>query len=187
MAEFWKNINGYGGKYQISNYGRVYGVSWNRILKPKTDKDGYFSVCLMNPYGKRKHERVHRLVALHYCDKPKDKTIVNHKNMIKTDNRSENLEWVTVQENTKHAYDNSEKFQALLRENTKKAAKVVTMKIRVTQNGIHLGDFYGKEFCAKQLGISPKTIYNGINGKYKSRQGYEFELIGGDANADRIK
>ena len=47
--------------------------------------------------GKRKKMLVHRLVAMCYLNNPYNLSEVNHKNKIKTDNRPENLEWVTRQ------------------------------------------------------------------------------------------
>ena len=60
-------------------------------------------VCLCKNNVK-KSWAVHRLVAEAFLKRGKDKTEVNHKNGIRSDNKAENLEWVTRSENEKHAY-----------------------------------------------------------------------------------
>lgn len=75
-----------------------------RKLKPATDKDGYLRITLTNN-GKRKSYCVHRLVARAYLKDYNEKLQVNHKNGIKTDNRVENLEMVTLQENIQHSIE----------------------------------------------------------------------------------
>jgi hypothetical protein len=70
----------------------------------QSDNKGYKRIILRID-GHKKNHFVHRLVAMTFLEKVEGKNFVNHINGIKTDNRLENLEWCTISENTKHAYD----------------------------------------------------------------------------------
>lgn len=116
MKEDFKAIKGF-DNYLIGNKGTVLNINpyhktlaneeGNVVIHGKLDKDGYRTVGLYNNDKKRKHVRVHRLVAEAFCDNPnpEDYNIVNHKNGDKQDNRAINLEWCDVSQNTKHAYE----------------------------------------------------------------------------------
>ena len=93
--EIWADVPGYNGTYQVSTMGRVRG---RKILKPDHTKDGYLLAQLCKD-GKRQKVRINRLVAIAFIPNPDGLPQVNHKNEIKTDNRAENLEWVTAKEN----------------------------------------------------------------------------------------
>ena len=67
------------------------------------NKIGYYYTCLRGNINKTMS--VHRLVAELYVDNPMNKPQVNHINGDKSDNRADNLEWVTISENHKHAWD----------------------------------------------------------------------------------
>jgi len=113
--ELYREIQGYKGLYEVSNYGNVRSLSrqtlgrWGkmktspgRVMKSSLTNAGYLRVDLC-VNGSHKHYSVHRLVAQAFVPNPKNKRCVNHKNSNREDNRVENLEWVTYKENIDHA------------------------------------------------------------------------------------
>lgn len=101
MNEIWKAIENYEGLYQISNLGRIKNNK-NRIMKQKPSKDGYVRILLYKQ-GKYTSKYVHILVAKAFIPNPQNKEEVNHIDANKSNNRIDNLEWVTKKENNYHA------------------------------------------------------------------------------------
>jgi len=113
--EIWKDIEGYNGIYQVSNYGNVYVIGRNIIrnnvnyfLKPKYmkcryDLDGYLLVGLTKD-KKQNTFRVHRLVCEAFIKNEFNKPQINHIDGNKSNNNISNLEWCTASENIKHAF-----------------------------------------------------------------------------------
>jgi hypothetical protein len=114
MKERWKDVKGYKGLYQISDWGRVKSLARTRIVgyggaQPMPERilkgtatTRYHQVFLYkNKVGVPK--LVHRLVAEAFISNPKKKREVNHKDGNGRNNHWTNLEWATRQENFDHA------------------------------------------------------------------------------------
>lgn len=79
----------------------MYRIVPEKILKTNMIRKGYLQVKLCNQA--EKSLLVHRLVAEAFIPNVENKEQINHINGIKTDNRIENLEWVTGKDNIQHA------------------------------------------------------------------------------------
>lgn len=118
LNEEFRDIEGYEGLYQVSNYGRVkslkrtcfqengYGINIHnykaRILKYAKHKQGYLIVNL-SKNSKAHTKQVHRLVAQAFISNAKCLLEVNHIDGNKQNNCVDNLEWCTRIQNQRHA------------------------------------------------------------------------------------
>lgn len=107
--ETWKDITGYEGKYQVSNFGRVRSLPIKsrtkyfsgEILVQIPDRAGYMTVNLS-----RKPYKVHRLVASAFIENTNNYPCVNHKDENKANNEVENLEWCSYKYNSNYGTRN---------------------------------------------------------------------------------
>ena len=105
MYEQWRNIEE-ATNYAVSNLGNIKNTKSGQVLGPGVSGNGYKQVSLkMKASNKFEKRYVHRLVATYWIPNPENKREVNHKNLDRTDNRVENLEWITSSENQKHKYE----------------------------------------------------------------------------------
>ena len=104
MEEIWKDIKGYEGLYQVSNFGKIKSLT-KKIVQKKREfykketilngysrKDGYLMVNLFKNQ-KCRHFLIHRLVATAFISNPENKPTINHIDANKTNNVVSNLEW----------------------------------------------------------------------------------------------
>ena len=184
INEIWRDIEGYNGLYQISNLGRVkslekkclskngkYRINKEKILKLYTNsKDGYIRVGL---WKNNKHHSftLHKIVAQTFIDNYDNKPCIDHINGDRTDNRVENLRWVTHKENNnnpitkkRHSTNHPKVFLGIFGKNNPSSIPVLQFTID--------GKLVRKWDCIRdiqrELGIDNTNISRCCRGKQKT-------------------
>lgn len=177
MDEVWKDITGYEGLYQISNYGRVKSLERKvrhnygkfrtvpeKILKPSPDGDGYLYVSLSKE-GKKKNPKIHKLVALHFLSNPDNLPQVNHIDENKDNNVVTNLEWCTSLHNLQHS-------NVISKGNTARAKAIIQKSL----TGEIINEFCSISEARRKLGLkSHAGIVKCCKGEQKTSHGYKWE------------
>lgn len=175
--EIWKNVKGYENLYLVSNYGNIKRIGKNKNRKFNVTRNGY---ALVNLYknGVSKNISVHRIVAEAFLKNIYNLPQVNHKNGVKTDNRVENLEWISVKENIKHSY------RALGRKTSKgnkgninRITKSTKPLIQYDLDGNFVKVWGSKENASRELKIDSATISNCCRDKRKSTGHYKWKYV----------
>ena len=171
MEEVWCDIKGFEGKYQVSNMGRVKSLGNDKsrkekILSPSKDKDNYLIVSFCK-CGKSKKYKVHRLVLMTFSPVENMSELqVNHKDENKTNNRLENLEWVTCKENCNHGSRNARAAE-------KKAIPIV----QLTLDGKFVKDWKSIHAAEREGGFDQGNINNCLKGRLKTHKGYRWQYL----------
>lgn len=172
--EVWKDINGYEGLYQISNFGRV-----KRLAREVLYKDGRkynYKEKIMNDFkthkgysiisftinNNSKWYYIHRIVAEAFIPNLENKPQVNHKDGNKLNNNVENLEWCTNSENITHAYKNN------LMSNNKRV-------FQYDLNGNYIKEW--NSIREAQMELKLNHIYDVCSGKRKKCGNYIWKYV----------
>lgn len=105
----WKTLRYNGETYEnfeVSDDGQLRNVNTGTIYKQHINKEGYSQVCVsLGGRNKKKVFKIHKAVAESFIENPENKNTVNHIDGNKKNNAYNNLEWATLSENIKHAFD----------------------------------------------------------------------------------
>lgn len=172
MQEIWKPVPGAEAFYAISNFGQIRGLARQRrgvskagrefvrnidefIMKPTTLNSGYLSVRLTIESGeKAAGQLVHRMVAMAFIPNPSNLPWVNHKDGVKTNNHTDNLEWCTPSENMIHAVGAG--LIPILMGSEKGTAKLNEEKVHIIKKMMLIG--FSNEKLAEIFEVSTAPI-----------------------------
>lgn len=173
-TEIWRDIPGYEGLYQVSNFGRVLGVKRNAILSPSYFK-GYQRVNL-SKHGKYKTRPVHRLVLMAFTDEKDWGEDVHHIDFIPSNNRLDNLEWVTHLDNVRYSVPNK---PAHFTKKVFKPIKNFTKVVQETLNGELVKVWENLSTIVRETGFDQAPIKKCCDGKphCKTAYGYKWKYI----------
>ena len=158
-------------KYEVFEDGRIYSYSHKKFLKPKTEKNGYQRVCLVDNSGKIKHYYIHRVIFESVSGKPIPEGMqINHRSEDKTDNSISNLELVTPKQNINWGTGIERRAKALTN-NPKTSKQVGAFK----NDKLVLTFPSTKE--ASRIGFNQSSVSSCCNGKQKTHKGYTWKYI----------
>lgn len=178
MTEEWRDIPGYEGFYQVSNFGEVRSVSRDVVTKdgrifhykekslsPSSVRGGYQGVMLCKS-GVNKSIMVHRLVAQSFLANPDNLPEVNHKDRNVTNNRADNLEWCTRLYNSR--YDGAVARRSAL---YKKPVRQLSL------NNVIINEYSSVKEASRQTGICRTSISKAATGAISKAGGFKWQHL----------
>lgn len=177
MKEIWKPIEGYEGKYMVSNTGKVKSLNYRRtgkegILKGRINDKGYLRVELCKD-GRKKWYMIHRLVAHAFLENSQNLPVVNHKDENKQNNCVQNLEWCSVSYNNTYGVRIGKVTEKLRgRKQSEECIKKLSKPVFSIdkESGLIMWWQSAKE-AGRITGIDQGSITRCCQGKYKSAGG----------------
>jgi len=196
QQEYWKDIEGFEGKYKVSTNGQVRSYTieistkggWlqtrrGRILKPKDNGKGYKNVALYLD-GKGVYKYIHALVARAFLSNPNKFPEVNHKDLNKANNTLSNLEWVTKQQNQLHSYANDKNRRRGLVVGV--AHHHSRSVLQLTPSGSLIQFFVNLNAAERHTGCQRQTIAAACKNKNLTRAGFRWRYPTDEEHAELL-
>lgn len=161
----WRWIEGYEGKYKVSDRGEVFSIASNSIMKQQ-ETCGY-KVVFLRKGKKYKKYRVHRLVANSFVKNTDGKPHVNYIDEDRTNNYYKNLEWVTPLENDN--YGNRNKH---ISENISSKVKILAEK---GNEKLYFNSLTEAENSG--IGVTVRGISSVLHEHQHTHRGYKFKVV----------
>lgn len=191
MKEEWRNIKGFEGYYQVSNFGRVRSLDRKiyhpydrvmtsykgKIMKASTRNKGYLGICLTKG-NKQKSFLIHRLVAEAFIPNPNGYSQVNHIDENKKNNRVDNLEWCDCKYNVNYGscIENMK--------NTRTNNTYNQRPVKCLETGII---YHNSNEAERKTGYKARSIRAVCNGGYKSLHGFHWVFIDKESDYEEIE
>lgn len=170
LVEEWRDIAGYEGLYEVSDWGRVRNIKTSLLRKPQNGVGGYQSIRI-TVNGETKHFYIHRLVYETFNGIIPSGMQVNHIDENKTNNHIDNLNLMTPKENSNHGTRNKRISEYKLDKHPK-AQKIA----QYTLNG-ELVKIYPSTRRAELDGFGHTSINRACKGLYKQYNGFIWKYI----------
>lgn len=180
IVEEWRDIQGYEGYYQVSNFGRIKSLPrgnktprWRSqcAIRKQSIKNRYCHINLSKD-GKIQWRAVHRLVALAFLPNPNNLPQVNHKDENPSNNHVSNLEWCDAIYNMNYGTVRD-------RMSHTKITKEYRTKVLQIKDGQVVATYNSAHDAQRKTGIGMAAICKVCQGKpkYKTAGGYEWKRV----------
>ncbi len=155
QQEIWKDVKGYEGRYEVSNFGSVRSLFYIKYGYKKILKGSYDDTCVvvLKKNNEKKSFLIDKLVAAAFLENPENKKLVFHKDGKKINNNVENLEWCN----------------SLLLDNNKFNKKVINTKTgKIYDNIISAAIFSNTK---------PSILFNKLEGFLKNNTNLQYYTL----------
>lgn len=157
--ETWKPLKNYPG-YEGSTEGRIKNIRTQHVLKPNLTDKGVAQLTLVKDERPRT-VKIHRAIAATFLDGDPNLD-VRHKDRDRSNNRVDNLEYITRSDLIQEAFDRGSKRPSR------------QIPVRVVETGQQYDSIRA---CARDTGCAQAEICKYLSGKRPHVKGLHFEKI----------